>query len=263
MNLRQLFLFTMICPAVLGQNADSLRNVQTALNRRNCPGDPPANLGSFDCRFTARDRFQQLVAGSVTDQALLGATFFGAVAQLRKDPNEWKQDWGGFGYRVGSRYAQNAAKGLTEYTFGAAMYADPRHVSYASDPLVSWKPCAGGADSCQPAIRARIGHAFLDWLTVRKSSEDGRGRRLPNLPLFSGAAASGFVGNAWYPDRLATPGEAGIRGSQSLATALASSFYTEFKPEVGQAISVIFKRGRTPKGSQPSAAPGATGEQKR
>lgn len=222
-----------------------------------CPGDPPATLGSYDCSFPMSQRLQQFVGGSVSDQALLSAAFFGTVAQLRQDPGEWKQDWGGFGYRVGSRYAQGVAKGLASFTVGAIMHADPRHISYASDPgtYQMHSHTRSKGNSCEvtqdrlpgaPRIGPRIGHAFLDWVTVRTSTVCGDGRRLPNLPLFAGAAASGFSGNAWYPDRLATPQQAGIRASYSLATALGSSFYTEFSPDIGRVLGGIFKRGRTP-----------------
>ena len=129
------------------------------------------------------------------------------------------------------------AKGLATFTVGAALRDDPRHIRYAADPLI---------ESKKTGIRPRIGHAFMDWVTVRRSQADGAGRRLPNLSLFAGAAASGFVGNAWYPDSKATPGQAAIRASNSLATALASSFYTEFQPEIGRLLGGIFKRRSPP-----------------
>jgi hypothetical protein len=211
---------------------------QLAVPRRTCPGDPAGNLASIDCNFTPSQRREQFVTGSVTDQALLGAVFFGSVAQLMDDPAEWKKDWTGLGERIGARYAQNFTKGLTEYAFSAMLYTDPRHVSYANDPRVG---------NHKLGVKPRIGHAFMDFLSVRRSSQNGDGRALPNVPLFAGAAASGFVGYAWYPDRLATPQEAARRASFSLGTALAASFYTEFQPEVGRLLGAIFKRGRAPK----------------
>jgi hypothetical protein len=109
-------------------------------------------------------------------------------------------------------------------------------MSYASDPRVK-----------KPAITGRrIGHAFMDFLTVRRSSQDGAGRALPNIPLFAGAAASGLVGNLWYPASVTTPGQTAMRASGSLATALGASFYTEFSPEIGRLLGAIAKRGKTP-----------------
>jgi hypothetical protein len=251
-------IFLLSHPA-FSQTTQQVQAIQKHLDaqRTSCPGDPPANLGSFDCSFTKGARLEQFVAGSLTDQALLGATFFGTIAHLQQDPHEWKQDWGGLGYRVGTRYAQNLAKGVTEFTAGIIMQTDPRHVTYLSDPGTYHKFDAQ-RDRCeveaelpnkQPGhgVGPRIGHVFLDWLTVRRSSPCAAGRRLPNLPLLAGAAASGFVGNAWYPDRLATPGQAGIRAGYSLGTALAASFYTEFQPDLGRLLGAMFKQGQTKK----------------
>jgi len=238
----------------LGQDEPAARSLQRTLPvpRWTCPGDPAGALGSIDCSFTMTMRLQEFLGGSVTDQAALEAIFFGGFAQWMDSPKEWKQDWTGFGYRVGSRYAQGAAKGLAELAVGAAMRTDPRHVSYLSDP--------GRVADCEtigqvkqrdhsPKVMPRVGHAFLDWVSVRQSSPCNGGKRLPNLPLFAGAAASGFVGNAWYPEELITPGQAGIRASYSLATALGSSFYTEFQPEIGRALGWIFKRRAGAKGT--------------
>jgi hypothetical protein len=207
-----------------------------AAQRKTCPGDPAGNLASADCNFTMSLRLESFVTGSLTDQAMLGAVFFGAIAQIRNDPREWNRDWAGYGRRVGARYAQNLAKGTTEFLFGAAMRTDPRHISFASDPRVKDRP---------GTVKRRIGHAFMDFLTVRRSSTNGDGRALPNLPLFAGASASGFVGYAFYPDRLNTPEQAAIRASGALGTALGASFYTEFQPEIGRLLGGIFKRGKT------------------
>jgi hypothetical protein len=239
------------------QSADDLRKAQSELERQTCPGDPPGDLGSIDCRFTQRQRLTQFVAGSVSDQAILSAVFFGTYAHIKNDPKEWDRGLDGFAYRVGSRYAQGVTKGLTTYTFSTILRTDPRNVSYASDRgRIGQQHCAASLTGTPEEVASktrstcgvakRIGHAFLDWMTVRQSAVDGNGRRLPNLPLLAGAAASGFVGNAWYPDRMTTPGQALKRGAGSLGTALGSSFYTEFSPEVGRLLGALVKR-RSPK----------------
>jgi hypothetical protein len=245
-------------PAFPQGAAQAQRQVQKALNRETCPGDPPGNLEHSDCSFTAKQHLTQFVAGSLTDQALVGATFFGTMAQFgfpfgNRSGEPPEQDWNGLGYRVGSRYAQNLTKGLTVYTFSSVMRTDPRHLSYVNDP---GSKLSGKA----PGIGPRLGHVFVDWVTVRRSTLEGNGRRLPNLPLFAGAAASGYVGNIWYPDRLTTNSQALQRGVGSLGTALLSSFYTEFSPEIGRMLGAVFKRGSkktaTPTGT--TATTGAT-----
>ena len=220
-------------------SAQDMRQAQRALQRQNCPGDPPGNLASFDCSFTPRMRLVEFVSTSVTDQAVGGASFFGAFAYVgHRDPQDWGRGWNSLGRSVGSRYTQNLAKGAATYAVSAAMNADPRNVALASDPRVERQTPAG--------VGARVGHALLDWATVRQSQIDAKGRRWPNLPLWTSAAVSGIVGNAWLPTGLATPKSATVTAVSSLATALASSVYTEFSPEVGRVLGALFKRGRAP-----------------
>jgi hypothetical protein len=213
--------------------------------RRTCPGDPTGNLAVVNCKFTTGVRFQNLVTESLTDQALLESIIFGGVAEVRNDPAEWARSWTGFGYRAGSRYAQGLTKGVVEFGLGEALRTDPRNVSYASD-LRATKP---------PTTSRRVGHAFMDFLTVRRSSINGDGNRLPNIPLFAGATASGLIGDLWYPASATTITQIALRAGGSVVTALGASFYTEFSPELGRALGAIFKRGRTPKASSPPPPP--------
>jgi hypothetical protein len=222
-----------------------LRQRQSELNGRNCPGDPPGNLASFDCSFTAQMRFVEFASTSLTDQAVSSAAFFGGIGYWwHRDPPEWGRGWGSFGRSVGSRYTQNLAKGTVTLASSWAMHADPRHVSLASDPRSEPNAAAGTS--------ARVGHAFWDWITVRISKVDGKGSRWPNVPLVAGAAASGLVSNALLPSGTATVKSAVVTASSSLATALASSFYTEFSPELGSLLGGIVKRGRASPPSPPA-----------
>jgi hypothetical protein len=193
-------------------------------------------------------RFQSLISGSVSDQALLEAVLFGALDEVRNSPAEWARSWTGYGYRAGSLYGQNFTKGFTEFTLGAAFRTDPRNISYASDPHVTKRPTVG----------RRVGHAFWDFLTVRTSATNGGGRRLPNIPLFAGATASGLVGDLWYPDSATTRSAIAMRAGGSIATAIASSFYTEFSPEIGRALGAIFKRRPAPMPSGPGPTQGVS-----
>jgi hypothetical protein len=210
--------------------------MQKDLGRVTCPGDPPGNLASLNCDYTMSMRVGRFFGESVTDQAVLSATFFGFVAHLRKSPPEWGQSWEGFGKRVGTRYGQGLSKGITVLGVGALMKTDPRPVSYASDPLIDRSKRTGGTFT-------RVGHAIMDWATVRHSGRNGDGGRWPNLPLFAGATASGFTGNLWYPDRLAKPSQTAWRIGSSLGTALFASFYNEFQPELGRMLGGLVRRG--------------------
>ena len=78
---------------------------------------------------------------------------------------------------------------------------------------------------------------------------------IPNAPLFAAALVSGSVGNLWYPDRQTTRSETLRRTGNALASALMSSVYHEFSPEVGKLLGGLMRRGRTPK---PAPTPKAT-----
>jgi hypothetical protein len=214
--------------------------IQQQVGAVTCPGDPPGNLASLDCLYTKTMRAEELVAGHVTDQAILGAGFFGLVALVRNSPPEWGRGWEGFGRQAGVRYAQSAAKGLATFGVGAILQTDPRHVSYASDPLIPNDQRTGGG-------WVRVGHAVTDWAGVRKTDRYGKGARMPNWPLFAGATVSGLVGNKWwYPER--------ERTASATASRMASSFYNEFGPEIGRALGRLVRRGAAP--SRDHAQPG-------
>ncbi|HLW75751.1 MAG TPA: hypothetical protein VKS01_02180 [Bryobacteraceae bacterium] len=231
----------LLAAGVFGQTAP-LAPMASQLTRRACPGDPAGNVASTDCSYTMTMRFEGLWTSSLSDEALLEAAIFGGVDEIRNSPAEWGRTWSGYGYRAGSLYAQNLTKGLAEFGFGFAMRTDPRNVSYANDPAVT-KPATFGR---------RVGHAFKDVVTVRRSKEDGNGKRWPNVPLFAGATASGLIGEFWYPDSARTNTAMAMRAGGSIATAIGSSFYTEFSPEIGRALGAIFKR-------RPPPLPSSTG----
>jgi hypothetical protein len=237
------------------QDVQVIAPAQALVGRFTCPGDPPGNLASVDCRFTMPMRIATFFGTSVTDQAVLGAAFFGVVAHVRKSPPEWNRDWDGLGRRIGSRYGQNLAKGAAVLGVDAGIRlifgrgTDPRHVSYAADPLIMHTATSGGP-------WARVGHATMDWATVRLSAQKADGRRVPNLPLLAGAIASGYTGNLWYPDRLTTSSETAKRVGSSLGTALFASFYNEFQPEIGRVLGRMFRRGATSSNTTPTARRG-------
>jgi len=238
--------------------------------RRTCPGDPAGNLASTDCSYTQKLRVESLLTSSITDEAMLGSVFYGTIAHVMNDPHEWGRGWTGFGDRVGTRYGQNLGKGLVEFTFGEIMKTDPRHISFINDPRI--QPPAPGQPACTgtstldkdnnnkaaPTVPRRIGHAFMDFLTVRRSSVDGCGSRIFNAQVFAGSAASALVGDLWYPRSARSEQEISLRAAGSLATALGASFYTEFSPDVARVLGAIFKHGKTQPNPAMNGAPPAS-----
>jgi hypothetical protein len=238
---------------------------------RVCPGAFPTDLTSTDCRYTFKQRSLDFVAGSATDQAVLGAVVFGLGAQVIQSPSEWKRTWDGYGRRVGSRYTQALGKGAAQYLIGLMLNDDPRFLAYRSDPGVvarrrdavcalNQKAFNGTTSSCsnptQKSLDAithdgwqRFGHAWYDVVTVRRSSLHGDGHRMPAFSRFGGECAGAYSGYPWYPGAENTLPMVGQRAAGAFGTAVLSSFYTEYKPEITNLLGAIFRRGRQPKTS--------------
>lgn len=238
-----------------------------------CPGAFPTDLTqTIDCRYTAEQRLLTFVSGSVTDQSMLSAVIFGAGAQIIQSPSQWGRMWEGYGRRVGSRYTQAVGKGAAEYLVGSIMQDDPRFLAYRNDPRV--------IRSHQDAVRVlssrlvadadhlpnseppgqkpvksldalthdgwqRFGHAWLEVITVRRSNLSGDGDRIPAISRFAGEIGGAYAGYPWYPGADNTPTQVGERAAGAFGTAVLSSFYTEYQPEITGLLGAIFRRGQS------------------
>lgn len=236
-----------------------------------CPGAFPTDLEATDCRYTASQRALDFVSGSVTDQAVLGAVVFGLGAQVIQSPSEWKRTWEGYGRRVGSRYTQALGKGTAEYLFGLILNDDPRFLAYRNDPsvitrrqlavraLTASRSSSAVPSGASPSVQSldtlshdgwqRFGHAWYDVITVRRSTTQGNGRRIPAISRFAGEAAGAYAGYPWYPGAENTIAQVGQRAAGAFGTAVLSSFYTEYKPEITNLLGAVFRRGRQSKSS--------------
>jgi hypothetical protein len=231
-----------------------------------CPGAFPTDLEATDCRYKPSQRALDFVGGSVTDQAVLGAVVFGLGAQVIQSPSEWKRTWDGYGRRVGSRYTQALGKGGAQYLVGLMLNDDPRFLAYRNDPGVITRrrsavralaagnsqglaqPGTGGSTKSLDALShdgwQRFGHAWYDVITVRRSTVEGNGRRIPAISRFAGEAAGAYAGYPWYPGAENTVAQVGQRAAGAFGTAVLSSFYTEYKPEITNVLGAIFRRGK-------------------
>lgn len=236
-----------------------------------CPGAFPTDLEATDCSYTPSQRALDFVSGSVTDQPVLGAVVFALGAQVIQSPSEWKRTWDGYGRRVGSRYTQALGKGTAQYLFGLMLNDDPRFLAYRNDPSViarrriavsaltarsspgltqaAANPSAASLDALSHDGWQRFGHAWFDVITVRRSTIQGNGRRIPAVSRFAGEAAGAYAGYPWYPGAENTFAQVGQRAAGAFGTAVLSSFYTEYKPEITNLLGAVFWRGRQSKSS--------------
>jgi hypothetical protein len=227
-----------------------------------CPGGFPTDLNNIsgkDCSYRQTARTVDFFSGSVTDQAVLGAVVFGLGAQIIQSPSEWKRTWDGYGRRVGSRYTQAVGKGAAQYIVGSILRDDPRPLAYRDEPGVIAARYRAVSKGNTGAVLAhdgwqRFGHAWFDAVTVRRSAASGNGHRIPALSRFAGEFAGAYAGYPWYPAAENTFPKVGQRAAGAFGTALLSSFYTEYKPEITNLLGAIVRQGRQPKaasGAQP------------
>lgn len=161
--------------------------------------------------LSARQRFCIYTDKLITGQAIFGSAFFAGVAQFRDDPPEFEQGTAGYFRRFGTRYAQGVAKTTGESLAAAFFSEDPRY--HPSPGKGFWKRFGGAASSL---------------LVVNNVN----GKRRPAISKAVGAASSGTVGLAWYPDRLNTPGQVLARTGSAYGGYLASAIFQEFQGEI-------------------------------
>ncbi len=219
---------------------------------RVCPGAFPTDLTKTDCRYTPKQRSLDFVTGFVTDQAGLGAVVYGLGAQIIQSPPEWKRTWYGYGQRVGVRYTQAVGKGAAQVLSGFILNDDPRFLAYADDPTVirrrqqAVKGLSGGDRTLDQMTHdgwQRFGHAWYDVITVRRSSRNGDGHRMPAISRFAGEFAGAYVGYPWYPARENDFASVGQRAAGAFGTAVLSSFWNEYHVEI---TNLLLHRNQTP-----------------
>ncbi len=228
---------------------------------RVCPGAFPTDLTATDCRYDASKRTLDFVTGSLTDQAALGAVIFGLGAQIIQSPSEWKRTWYGYGMRVGARYTQAVGKGTAQYLSGLILHDDPRFLAYRNDPAVIRRRQAAvtaltsGERASVPTTHdgwQRFGHVWYDVVTVRRSTRSGDGHRIPAISRFAGEFGGAYAGYPWYPGPENRFPQVGLRAAGAFGTAVLSSFWTEYRPEITNLMGAIFRRN-----SQPASPAGA------
>jgi hypothetical protein len=217
-----------------------------------CPGGFPTDLTNHDCRFTKQMRVSQWITTSFTDEAMLqsvaSATFFG---QTIPSPSEWGRTWNNYGLRIGANYTGATARGTTEFLIGALIKDDPRHISYKDDPRTHYGTKLVGCSTNNieqvayetaggSLVLHRIGHAFLDSVTVRHSNLCGNGTVLPAMDRLGGIWAAAYASSGWYPAKENTLPNVAQRAAISYGVTLGGSFYNEFSAEITSALMAMF-----------------------
>lgn len=134
-------------------------------------------------------------------------------------PLDWRQGTGAFGKNYGDAYAERVSFQTARFITGVIVREDPRYVPSGSHNIF-----------------ARSVHA-LSFSFVDHSDS---GRRMLALSNFVGAAAGGFVGNAYLPGGFSDVTHAGQRATIRFGTFAAGNLFREFAPQMPRPMREFF-----------------------
>lgn len=135
-------------------------------------------------------------------------------------PAEWRQGAEGFGRNYGDAFAERVSFQTARFVTGTIVREDPRYIPSGShNPL------------------ARSLHAFRFSFVDQSDS----GRPMPALSNLVGAAAGGFVGNAYLPSGFNNLTHAGQRVAFRFGMVGAGNLFREFAPQMPGPMRTFFQ----------------------
>jgi len=167
------------------------------------------------------DKFKYLVEPAFGPRAFL-TTAFGAGIRMANPPSRYPHEWHAgteaFGRNYGDSFARTGAESIGRFSTAVLLHEDPRYRPSESN-----------------FFPARLGHAFVFTFVDRT---DG-GHRTVAISNFTGAAAGGFIGNAYLPAGFDNLTHAGQRSAIAFGGIAAQNVLQEFSPELGQFLKKI------------------------
>ena len=133
-------------------------------------------------------------------------------------PADWRQGSEGFGKNYADAFAARVSAHSAQFLAGAILREDPRYVRSASHGFF-----------------ARGVHAFAFTFVDRSDS----GQPMPAFSNFAGAAAGGFVGNAYLPAGFQDATHAGQRATLQFGMFAAGNLFREFAPQMPRPLQLF------------------------
>lgn len=178
------------------------------------PGQP---AGKMD----VGDKFKYFVEPSFGPRAFV-TTAFGAGIRMANPPSHYPREWHSgaeaFGRLYGDSFARNGAESIGRFSTSVLLHEDPRYRRFGST-----------------SFPLRLGHALAFTLVDRT---DG-GRPTVALSNFTGAAASGFIGNAYLPAGFDNLTHAGQRSAVAFGGIAGQNLMQEFAPDLALLLRKI------------------------
>ncbi len=139
-------------------------------------------------------------------------------------PNDWRQGAEGFGRNYGDAFAQRLSTHTARFLTGVVTREDPQYIP-----------------STRHNVLARSFHALSFTLVDHSDS----GHRMPAISNFVGAAAGGFVGNAYLPAGFNNVSQGGRRAAIEFGAQGGGNLFREFAPQIPQPLrSLVMWIGR-------------------
>jgi hypothetical protein len=145
------------------------------------PEHPLVQNSSQYQRPTASQRRKNYINSMVGPLALGKYVVWAGIGTWRNSPEEWGDQWEGFGRRVASNFGKNIIKQTTMYGLDEALKVDSKFYR-------SQKKDAG----------SKVKNALISPFTARTPS----GKRVPGIPRIAATYTSSIVAaEAWFPAR--------------------------------------------------------------
>ena len=176
----------------------------------------------------AKQKFLYLVEPAFGPRALVVPLFsagFRMAKPLAGYPHEWRDGGGAFARNYADSFAHRAATDVGRFLPAAALHEDVRY-----KPSTSHNPFG------------RAAHALA--FTLVDSTDSGH--RTLALSNVVGAAAGGFVGNAYLPDGFNNATHGGQRSLVLFAGFAQQNLMQEFQPEIFPVVTKITRKLHIP-----------------
>ena len=167
------------------------------------------------------DKFKYFIEPAFGPRALLRNALSSGI-RMANPPSQYPHDWraGGeaFGHLYGDSFARSGAESIGRFSTSVLLHEDPRYRRSEST-----------------FFPTRLGHALVFTFVDRT---DG-GHSTVAISNFTGAAAGGFIGNAYLPSGFDNLTHAGQRSAVAFGGIAAQNVLQEFSPEIGQFLKKI------------------------
>ena len=177
--------------------------------------------------FDACDKLHYYFIETYLNPSVVTAPAFRAAIRMARPPvnganqypNDWRQGAAGFGRNFGDAFAQRISTHTVHFVTGVVTREDPRYVPSTSHNAFG-----------------RSLHALSFTLADRSDS----GHPMPAISNFVGAAAGGFVGNAYLPTGFNNTSQAGRRAAIEFGALAGGNLFREFAPQIPQPLRSLF-----------------------